>query len=60
MPEMVRPVTTIADFTGLTDVPRSGVNLPPGSGVEQTNACSVIEGELVVRRGTKEVKFEDS
>ncbi len=58
--EKALPVTTIADFPGLTDVPRSGVNLPPGAGVEQLNACSIIEGELLVRRGIKEVKFEDS
>jgi hypothetical protein len=60
MPEQARPVTTIADFTGLTDIPRSGVNMPPGAGVEQMNVCSIIEGELLVRRGCKEVKFEDS
>lgn len=60
MPEQSRPVTTVADFPGLTDIPRSGINLPPGAGVEQVNACSIIEGELLVRRGTKEVHFEDS
>ena len=60
MPDQARPVTTIADFEGLTDIPRSGINTPPGAGIEQVNACSVIAGELLVRRGCKEVRFEDS
>ena len=60
MSEKALPVTTIADWGGLTDVPRSGVNIQPGDGTEQVNACSIIDGELSARRGIKEVKFEDS
>lgn len=58
MPEQAKPVTTIADFPGLSDIPRSSVNQPPGTAAEQTNACSIVEGELLVRRGIKEVNFE--
>ena len=60
MADKALPVTTSADFPGRTDVPRSGTNLQPGSGTEQMNACSILEGELAVRRGVKEVYFEAS
>lgn len=60
MPDQAKPVTPIADFPGLSDVPRSSVNQVPGTASEQMNTCSVIQGELLVRRGVKEVKFEDS
>lgn len=59
MPAPAKPVTTIFDFPGLSDVPRSSVNQPPGTAEEQMNTCSVIEGELLVRRGIREVAFED-
>lgn len=58
MPQPAKPVTTISDFLGLSDVPRSAVNQPPGTASEQVNAGSVVEGELLVRRGIKEVVFD--
>lgn len=60
MPDPAKPVTTIADFLGLSDIPRSAINQPPGTAVEQVNACSIVPGELLVRRGVKQVQFEDS
>lgn len=53
-----KPTTTIFDFPGLSDVPRSSVNQAPGTAEFQVNTCSVIEGELLVRLGIKEVQFE--
>ena len=58
MPEVAKPVTTVADFPGLSDVPRSSINQVPGTAAEQTNVCSIVQGELLVRRGIKEVNFE--
>lgn len=60
MPAPAKPTTTIFDFPGLTDEPRSSVNLPPGAASEQVNACSITEGTLQVRRGVKQVTFEDA
>lgn len=59
MASPAKPVTTIYDFPGLSDVPRSSVNQVPGTAESQVNTCSVIEGELLVRLGLKEVHFED-
>ncbi len=58
MPEPARPVTAVTDFPGLSDVPRSAINQPPGTASEQINVCSILKGELTVRHGTKEVNFE--
>lgn len=58
MPQPAKPVTTISDFLGLSDVPRSAVNQPPGTASEQVNAVSITEGELFVRRGVREVTFD--
>lgn len=58
MADQAKPVTTIFDFPGLSDVPRSSINQVPGTASEQMNTCSIIEGELLVRRGIKEVNFE--
>ena len=52
------PTTTIYDFPGISDVPRSSVNQAPGTAEFQLNTCSVIEGELLVRLGIKEITFE--
>lgn len=54
-----KPTTVIYDFPGLSDVPRSSVNQPPGTAEFQVNTCSVIEGELLARLGIKEVQFEE-
>lgn len=59
MAAQAKPVTPIVDFFGLSNEPRSSVNSPPGKASEQTNCCCVQEGELLVRRGVREVKFED-
>lgn len=59
MIQPAKPVTIIFDFPGLSDVPRSAVNQTPGTAELQMNTCSVIEGELLVRLGIKEVHFED-
>jgi hypothetical protein len=56
---VAKPSTVIYDFPGLSDIPRSAVNQVPGTAEEQINTCSVIEGELLVRRGIREVAFED-
>lgn len=58
MPDVAKPVTTIADFPGLSDIPRSSINQVPGTAAEQMNVCSIVEGELLARRGIKEVNFE--
>lgn len=59
MPDQAaKPSTAIVDFPGLSDVPRSSVNLPPGTAADQINAASVVEGELRVRPGVREVTFE--
>lgn len=60
MAEPARPVTTISDFLGLSDVPRSSINQPPGMASEQVNCCSVNEGALDIRLGIQEVHFEDA
>ena len=56
----VKPLSSVEllDFPGVMDVdPR---DLTPGAAEEQTNACSIIQGELTVRRGYREVTFENS
>ena len=59
MAQPAKPVTTIYDWVGLSDVPRSSVNQAPGTAEFQLNTCSVIEGELLVRLGMREVLFEE-
>ena len=54
-----KPATTISDFPGMTNDPRSSINQVPGTAAEQVNACSLIQGELSVRRGLREVTFEE-
>jgi hypothetical protein len=58
MAEQARPSTLIFDFPGMTNDPRSSINQVPGTAAEQINACSVILGELLVRKGIREVTFE--
>ncbi len=58
MPDVAKPVFVVADFPGLSDIPRSAVNQVPGTAAEQMNVCSIVEGELLARRGIREVNFE--
>jgi len=49
----------LRDFPGLiTNMDPN--DLPPGAAQVQINIVSVVAGELQVRQGIKEVKFEDS
>lgn len=57
MPASERPVAALTDFPGLvTNVdPR---DLPAGAAEEQINLCSMVQGEMRVRLGIREVIFE--
>lgn len=51
------PSVEIMDFPGMiTNLDER--DLPPGAASEQVNVCSLIGGELQVRRGIREVTFE--
>jgi hypothetical protein len=57
MPDMPMQAVEMRDFPGLmlnTD-PR---DLPPGAAQEQINACCVAQGELQIRLGYREVRFD--
>lgn len=48
----------IADFPGImgNSDPR---DLPEGAADDQVNACSIVFGELTIRRGIREVTFDN-
>lgn len=48
---------SIRDFPGLVSN-MDPHDVPPGSGIVQVNACSLIPGQLTVRRGTAVLKFD--
>lgn len=48
----------ITDFPGLVNNADKR-DLPPGVAEEQTNAQSRTRGELTIRRGVREVTFEN-
>jgi hypothetical protein len=48
----------LMDFPGIKDIdPR---DLQPGEAEQQTNAASLIMGELTIRQGYRQVTFENS
>lgn len=57
MPEQAKPVVVAADFPGVLEN-IDARDLPAGAAEEQVNACSVLVGELTVRRGLREVTFD--
>jgi hypothetical protein len=59
MPAPAQPVSEAQDFPGmLSNVdPR---DIPAGAAEEQVNICSIVQGELRVRLGIREVVFEAS
>ena len=58
MPAPPKQSVIINDFQGLiTNIdPR---DLPPGGAEEQVNACCIILGQLDIRKGIKEVEFDN-
>lgn len=58
---MAQPPSTsvqIEDFPGLQSG-RDPLDIPEGAGEEQVNATCVVMGELQVRRGYRQVTFEN-
>jgi hypothetical protein len=57
MPDMPIQAVEMRDFPGLmlNIDPR---DLPPGAAQDQVNACCIVQGELQIRLGYREVKFD--
>jgi hypothetical protein len=58
MSQPAKSTVELADFQGIQDVdPR---DLVPGAAEEQTNAASLILGQLTIRQGYRQVTFENA
>ena len=58
MASPARQEIAMTDFPGLA-LAADPRDIPPGSSEEQVNMACINIGELVVRRGLREVTFED-
>ena len=57
MSEPAKTNVDLLDFPGLMDVdPR---DLEPGAAEVQVNMCSLVQGEMSVRQGYRQVSFEN-
>lgn len=57
MDRLPRASVEIRDFPGLVNNGDPS-DLPPGAAIEQVNVTSQTPGELAVRRGYRDVRFE--
>jgi len=58
MPDREQQVVDIKDFPGLI-VSLDPRDLPPGAAQEQVNVACIVQGELRVRMGIRQVYFDE-